>query len=132
MAYIDNYPNGYKSGYSSADDPERKDYSPYGLERQTRGILEETEKREYEAQRNQEYLDKQRINFERNEAQRLREEHIRENRERQAKEEFSQRREAINLIVKQKRDEYNKKSWFGKAVAKLQGNSFDKTKAQIT
>lgn len=44
MAYIDNYPNGYKSGYSSADDPERKDYSPYGLERQTRGILEETEK----------------------------------------------------------------------------------------
>lgn len=58
MAYIDNYPNGYKSGYSSADDPERKDYSPYGLERQTRGILEETEKREYEAKRNQEYLDK--------------------------------------------------------------------------
>lgn len=36
------------------------------------------------------------------------------------------------MIVKQKRDEYNKKSWFGKAVAKLQGNSFDKTKDQIT
>lgn len=39
MAYIDNYPNGYKSGYSSADDPDRKDYSPYGLERQQRDAM---------------------------------------------------------------------------------------------
>ena len=39
MAYIDKYPNGYKDGYSSSDDPERKDNSPYGLERAQREIL---------------------------------------------------------------------------------------------
>ena len=41
MAYADKYPNGYKNGYSSTDDPERKDNSPYGLERAKREVSSE-------------------------------------------------------------------------------------------
>ena len=32
--------------------------------------------------------------------------------------------EAIRIIVEQKRQEYNKKSWFGKAIATLRGKTF--------
>ena len=52
--------------------------------------------------------------------------------EREGREHVAERRKAINLIVQQKRDEYNKKSWFGKAIATLRGKSFDKMKKQIT
>ena len=52
--------------------------------------------------------------------------------EREGREQVAQRREAIRIIVQQKRDEYNKKSWFGKAIATLRGKSFDKMKKQIT
>ena len=52
--------------------------------------------------------------------------------EREGREQVAERRKAINLIVQQKRDEYNKKSWFGKAIATLRGKSFDKMKKQIT
>ena len=52
--------------------------------------------------------------------------------EREGREQVAERRKAINLIVQQKRDEYNKKSWFGKAIATLRGKGFDKMKKQIT
>lgn len=39
--------------------------------------------------------------------------------------------EAVRLIVEQKRQEYNKKSWFGKAIATLRGKSFTNMRAEI-
>lgn len=39
--------------------------------------------------------------------------------------------EAIRIIVEQKRQEYNKKSWFGKAIAKLSGKTFAKMRNEI-
>lgn len=39
--------------------------------------------------------------------------------------------EAIRIIVEQKRQEYNKKSWFGKAIAKLRGKTFAKMRNEI-
>lgn len=39
--------------------------------------------------------------------------------------------EAINLIVEQKRQEYNKKSWFGKAIATLRGKTFKQMASEI-
>ncbi len=42
------------------------------------------------------------------------------------------RREAIKIIVQEKREEYERKSWFSKTIAKLRGKSFDKMKWQIT
>lgn len=39
--------------------------------------------------------------------------------------------EAVRLIVEQKRKEYNKKSWFGKAIATLRGKSFANMKSEI-
>lgn len=39
--------------------------------------------------------------------------------------------EAVRLIVEQKRQEYNKKSWFGKAIATLRGKSFANMRAEI-
>ena len=40
-------------------------------------------------------------------------------------------KEAIRIIVEQKRQEYNQKSWFGKGIAKLRGKTFNKTINQI-
>ena len=42
------------------------------------------------------------------------------------------RREAIKIIVEQKRRACNDKSWLRKAAAKLSGKTFDKMKSQIT
>lgn len=39
--------------------------------------------------------------------------------------------EAVRIIVEQKRAEYNKKSWFGKAIAKLRGKTFAKMRNEI-
>ena len=66
MAYKDNYPNGYKSGYSSWDDPDRKDYSPSGEERGRRSAMAASEERDrvmsdYEAGRERERQHQQRI-----------------------------------------------------------------------
>lgn len=132
MAYIDDYTNGYKSGYSSADDPERKDYSSYGVEAQQRDALAESFERERKMAEYQYGLDKEKRNREKIEAQQRKEEWRMSEIERQGREYVAQRREAIRIIVQQKRNDYNKKSWFGKAVAKLQGKSFDKLKKQIT
>lgn len=132
MAYIDNYSNGYKSGYSSADDPERKNYSPYGVEAQQRDALAESYERERRMSKYQEGLDREQRNREKIEEEQRREEWRMAEMERVGREQVAQRRKAINLIVQQKRDEYDKKSWFGKAVAKLRGKSFDKMKRQIT
>ena len=132
MAYIDNYPNGYKSGYSSADDPERRDYSPSGVEAQLRDALAASAERERRMSEYQAGLDREQEARERREAERAREEWKMSQIEREGREQVAERRKAINLIVQQKRDEYNKKSWFGKAIATLRGKSFDKMKKQIT
>ena len=132
MAYIDNYSNGYKSGYSSADDPERRDYSPSGVEAQQRDALAESYERERRMSEYQAGLDREQGARERREAERAREEWKMSQIEREGREQVAERRKAINLIVQQKRDEYNKKSWFGKAIATLRGKSFDKMKKQIT
>lgn len=132
MAYIDNYSNGYKSGYSSADDPERKNYSPSAVEGQQRDALAESYERERRMSEYQEGLDKEQRILEKIEAEQRREEWKMSQIEKEGREHVAQRREAIRLIVQQKRDEYNKKSWFGKAIATLRGKSFDKMKRQIT
>ena len=121
MAYIDNYSNGYKSGYSSADDPERKDYSPAGVEAQQRNALAESYERERRMSEYQAGLDNERRNREKVEAEQRRQEWKMSQIEREGREQVAQRR-----------DEYNKKSWFGKAIATLRGKSFDKMKKQIT
>lgn len=41
------------------------------------------------------------------------------------------KREAVRIIVDQKRQEYNKKSWFGKSIAKLTGQTFAKMRNGI-
>lgn len=132
MAYIDNYPNGYKDGYSSADDPERRDYSPSGVEAQLRDALAASAERERRMSEYQAGLDREQEARERREAERAREEWKMFQIEREGREQVAERRKAINLIVQQKRDEYNKKSWFGKAIATLRGKGFDKMKKQIT
>lgn len=41
------------------------------------------------------------------------------------------KKKAVRIIVEQKRQEYNKKSWFGKAIAKLRGKTFAKMRDEI-
>ena len=105
MAYIDNYSNGYKSGYSSADDPERKDYSPSGVEAQQRDALAESFERERRMSEYQAGLDKEQRNRDKMEAEQAREAWKMSQIEREGREQVAQRREAIRLIVQQKRDE---------------------------
>lgn len=132
MAYIDNYSNGYKSGYSSADDPERRDYSPSGVEAQQRDALAESYERERRMSEYQAGLDREQRNRDKQQLEQQKEDWRMSQIEREGREQVAERRKAINLIVQQKRDEYNKKSWFGKAIATLRGKSFDKMKKQIT
>ena len=132
MAYIDNYPNGYKSGYSSADDPERRDYSPSGVEAQLRDALAASAERERRMSEYQAGLDREQRNRDKQQLEQQKEDWRMSQIEREGREQVAERRKAINLIVQQKRDEYNKKSWFGKAIATLRGKSFDKMKKQIT
>lgn len=66
MAHSDNYPNGYKDGYDSWDDPDRKNYSPYAVEMARRNAydsssheskmsaVDEYRKKRYEAELRQE------------------------------------------------------------------------------
>lgn len=132
MAYIDNYSNGYKSGYSSADDPERRDYSPSGVEAQQRDALEASAERERRMSEYQAGLDREQRNRDKQQLEQQKEDWRMSQIEREGREQVAERRKAINLIVQQKRDEYNKKSWFGKAIATLRGKGFDKMKKQIT
>ena len=132
MAYIDNYLNGYKSGYSSADDPERRDYSPSGVEAQQRDALAESYERERRMSEYQAGLDREQKNRDKQQLEQQKEDWRMSQIEREGREQVAERRKAINLIVQQKRDEYNNKSWFGKAIATLRGKSFDKMKKQIT
>ena len=132
MAYSDNYPNGYKSGYSSADDPDRIDYSPAGWDRERRERMAATSERErimsaYEAGLAQEQFYRDRVR-----AERARQEWVAQQEENERRQRVEQKWEAIRIIVQQKRDEYNNKSWFGKAVAKLRGQTFYKMRDQIT
>lgn len=132
MAYSDNYSNGYKSGYSSADDPDRKDYSPYGVEAQQRDTLAASYEKERKMSEYQDGLDKEQRYRNKIEAEHQKEEWLRKQIEEEGREFVANRRKAINIIVQQKREEYNKKSWFGKGIATLRGKSYDKMKKQIT
>lgn len=131
MTNENNYPNGYKDGWSSADHA-TDNYSPYAAERKQRDALERSEASESEMARYEAGLENERRAREKNEEQRAKEEYFFAKIESVANEQYKQRKEAINIIVQQKRDEYNKKSWFGKAIASLRGKSFDKMKIQIT
>lgn len=132
MKYVDNYPNGTKSGYSAADDPDRRDYSPLGVASQQRNALHDSYERERQMDEYQRGVDSERARLEKIQAEREREEWIRENQERERRKRVDLRWEAIDIIVQQKRDEYNKKSWFGKAIATLRGKTFYKMRDQIT
>lgn len=132
MAYIDKYSNGYKSGYSSQDDPERKDYSLLGVEGQQRDALAESQERQRRMSEYQAGLDREQRNHEKQQLEQQKEDWRMAQIDRAGREQVAERRKAVNLIVQQKKDEYNKKSWFGKAIATLRGKSFDKMKKQIT
>lgn len=131
MAYIDNYSNGYKSGYSSADDTERKDYSSLGVEGQQRDAFANSVERERRMSEYQAGLDREQRIYEQQQLEQQKEDWKMFQIEQESREQVAERRTAINIIVQQKKDEYNKKSWFGKAVATLRGKNFDKTKQQI-
>jgi len=129
--YKDKYQNGYKSGYSAADDPERKNYSPLAVDGQLRDALAGSYEREREMAEYQRGLEKEKRYYEKIAQQQQREADRFAQIEREGREQVAQRRAAINLIVSQKRDEYNKKSWFGKAVATMMRKSFSQRKKEI-
>ena len=131
MANESNYPNGWKDGWSSADH-ETQNYSPYAAERDQREALATSAENERRMAEYQAGLDIQQANRARVEAERLKEDWKVSEWEREGLEQVAQRREAINIIVQQKREQYNQKSWFGKAIGTLRGKSFDKMKKQIT
>ena len=114
------YENGWKDGWSSADHAEQS-YSPYAWERARReagsGIYDEEKPKktymtEYEKAQNQREWEQAKF-------------------EREVREHSENRRQAINYIVQEKRDEYNKKSWLGKAFAKMRGKDFQSLRSKI-
>lgn len=127
MAYSDNYPNGHKSGYSSADDPDRIDYSPMGAEIARVRTMKENEQMEsrmsqYQAGLEREKQRQQKIQ-ERYEQEELEKQQSRLKSEKKAQ----QHSEAVNYLASQKRKDYKNKSWFIRAWLTIRGKGYYKT-----
>lgn len=121
------YPNGWKDGWSSADHA-TESYSPYAWERAQRDSLASSAEisSEYEAS-----LERERKYREKIEAERVKEEFVREQKERDRERNLKNKFRAIDIIVQQKKDEYMSKSWFGKSIARLKGKDFYKMQDKI-
>ena len=124
MAYSDNYPNGYKSGYDSWDDPDRKDYSPSGWDRAQRNAMYESSERDRVMSDYEAGLERQRRNQERRQAERDREEFARKNQENIYREKAENRDKVFNYILKQERDKFDNMKLFPKAILKLSGKFY--------
>lgn len=131
MENENNYPNGWKDGWSSADHA-TESYSPYAQQREKRDVIEKTEKRDKIMSEYQEGLDKEKSYRDKQLLEQAQQDWKMSQIEREGREQVENRRTAINYIVQQKRNEYNRKSWFEKAIATLRGKNFDKMKSQIT
>ena len=110
MAYNDNYPNGYKSGYNSWDDPDRTISSPREGVPRPSGIYEESEydKRRKEAAKRQAERD----------AQEAYETEKRINNNTRRDKEFK----VAGIIKHEVLEAYRKQSWFKRFVEKRKGN----------
>lgn len=119
MAYIDNYPNGWKDGYSSADDPDRA-LNDSAVEEIARANVARYDKHDsLEKQRERERAAAIERQTQKNieAANRLKEEQQWRNEHRENID------QAVKIMVQKKKDEYNQKSWIGKAFAKLRKRS---------
>lgn len=116
MEYRDNYPNGYKEGYDSWDDPDRKDYSPYGVERARR-----------EAGSGIRTTGDSALDWSRRRQRAEEEKNIAEANDRKREETSYERRRAVTeFIAKQKRENLSKRSPLTKFIAKIKGEKANK------
>ena len=114
------YPNGWKDGWSSADHAEQS-YSPYAWERAEREARNNPSARTehqytpYQGMYSPEYYEN--IDKARERAEQEQRAHV----------EF----EATNIVMQQKRDAYNQKSFFQRAWAHMRGKSFYQNQGEI-
>lgn len=118
----ENYPNGWKDGWSSADHA-TESYSPYAWERARReagsGIYEEKKENKFQSYRETEAEKRQReLELEKEQTEKK----YQENRN---------RKEAVNILVSRERDAYYRRSKFKRAIDTLKGKSFEKREQQI-
>lgn len=126
MAYSDNYPNGYKSGYSSADDPNRVNYSPMGVESARRSAMAASDERERRMSEYNSGIEREKQRQQRLQQQREREEWEQKQERIRAEEHIDMHVKSIQYLCEQKRNEYKKKSWLSRAVATLSGKGYYK------
>lgn len=137
MAYKDNYPNGYKSGYSSADDPERKDYSDLGVEAQRRDALADSYERERRMSEYEAGLEKERQREQKIQQQYEKEEMEKQRLRKNAQETSEKYVDSIKHLAEQMRKKYQQKSFFTRAMLTLRGKGYhnikfwDNAKAEI-
>ena len=127
MAYIDNYPNGWKNGYSSSDDPDRR-LNDATYDSLRIGATKEDEiraarearmaeiERERERLRAKEEAEQARIEFQQSQLNKKIEQNIK------------LREKAVDIIMGQKRAAYDRQNILKKAVLKIQGRTFDQMK----
>lgn len=130
MEYRDNYTNGYKSGYSSADDPDRKDYSPYGVERAQRSAMAASEARDAQEESrlaSEKYWENVRQKQEENRAKYWQEVDERK----KSNERRDRERVAAQIIVSEERETYFKQSRFKRAIAKFKGKDYYSMQGKI-
>lgn len=131
MEYKDNFPNSWKSGYSSSDDPDRVDYSPAGWENSRREGMRRSEERELEEARRRQIAENERRQREKMEAEQAKIELQRQQLEKRGEKNFELREQAVKIIVEQKRGAFDKYNLLKKAVLKMQGRSFEQMKFKI-
>ena len=126
MAYNDNYPNGYKSGYNSWDDPDRKDYSPSGWDRSQRSAMAASEERERSMAEYNSGIERERKRQQRLQEQRDMDEDRRIRERQQMDEHIKMYTKSISHLCEQKRNDYKKRSFLSRAVATISGKGFYK------
>ena len=127
MEHIDNFPNGWKDGYSSADDPDRR-LNDYAAESLRRSAAIEDEMSAARRARMNEIEERRRA---KEEAERAKLEWQEMQYRNEIEESIKLRKKAVNILVEQKRVAYDKQSFLKKAVLKIKGRTFEQMKWKV-
>lgn len=127
MAYIDNYPNGWKDGYSSSDDPDRR-LNDATLNSMRISSAKEDEIREAREARMAEIeRERERLRV-KEEAEQARLEWQQMQLDKKIERDTELRKKAVDIIMVQKRVAYDKQNFLKKAVLKIKGRTFEQMK----
>lgn len=127
MAYIDNYPNGWKNGYSSSDDPDRRLNDSTWNSMRISSAKEDEIRKAREARMAEIERERERLRA-KEAAEQARLEWQRSQLDKKIQQDTELRKKAVDIIMEQKRAAYDKQNILKRAVLKIKGRTFEQMK----